>query len=112
MLYFAFYVLLFSSSTFAFPQACTSPTPTPTPTPTTLEFNEINNGFNSTCITDNDCFGNLVCGGSTGTLCSSCGPQLGENNGCTNPFQTICGSCAVGLGFAPSAGYSCLNNCA
>lgn len=95
--------VLFSASTFAFPQSNT---------PTTLEFNEVNNGFNSTCVTDNDCFGDLVCGGSTGTLCSSCGPQMGENSGCTNPFQNICGSCAIGLGFAPSAGFSCLSNCA
>ena len=75
-------------------------------------FNETNNGFNSTCITDNDCFGDLLCGGSTGTLCSSCGPQIGENNGCTNQFHTICGNCAIGLGLAYSAGFSCLSNCA
>lgn len=108
MLYFTPFILLICSI-FTFPQESTS---TPISSIISLEFNEINNGFNTTCVTDNDCFGDLVCGGSTGTLCSSCGPQMGDNNGCTNAFQNICGSCAVGLGFAPSDGHSCINNCA
>lgn len=70
------------------------------------------NAFNSTCSTDDDCTGNLICGGSSGNLCSSCGPQLGDNNGCNNLFQSICGNCITGIESISSSGFFCLSNCA